>query len=114
MLSLPFWDDTNFNRWLPIMQAYEKGTGAYFATPPVNLIYAFNKSLTSITKGQVSLADRFQLHRDARLKIKEAAAKLGLKEVPLDPEFASNGMTAVSGYASFLTKLDFIWSVIPS
>ena len=32
------------------MQAYEAGTAAYFATPPVNLIYAFHASLSQITK----------------------------------------------------------------
>ena len=37
------------NRWLPIMKAYEAGTAAYFATPPVNLIYAFHASLSLIT-----------------------------------------------------------------
>jgi hypothetical protein len=36
-------------RWLPIMKAYEAGTAAYFATPPVNLIYAFHASLSLIT-----------------------------------------------------------------
>lgn len=77
------------------MQAYEKGNGAYFATPPVNLIYAFNASLKSITQGPITLNERFQLHREARQKIKDAAVKLGLKEVPKDPNFASNGMTAV-------------------
>ena len=31
------------------MKAYEAGTAAYFATPPVNLIYAFHASLSLIT-----------------------------------------------------------------
>ena len=37
------------HRWLPVMKAYEAGTAAYFATPPVNLIYAFHASLSTIT-----------------------------------------------------------------
>jgi alanine-glyoxylate transaminase / serine-glyoxylate transaminase / serine-pyruvate transaminase len=77
------------------MKAYEKGSGAYFATPPVNLIYAFHASLSAITKGSPSLADRFKLHREASKRVKDAAAALGLKQVPLEPAFASNGMTAV-------------------
>ncbi|KAG8744174.1 hypothetical protein FRC10_010640 [Ceratobasidium sp. 414] len=85
----------SWKRWLPIMQAYEKGNPMYFATPPVNLIYAFNASLTSITKGSPSLEERFKLHKEASSKIKQAVADLGLKLVPNDLAFAANGMTAV-------------------
>ncbi|CAE6369175.1 unnamed protein product [Rhizoctonia solani] len=85
----------NWNRWLPIMQAYEKGSPLYFATPPVNLIYAFHASLSAITKNQPSLEERFKLHKEASSKIKKAVADLGLKLVPNDLAFAANGMTAV-------------------
>lgn len=78
------------------MEAYEQGTAAYFATPPVNLVYAFNASLKTITKSsEVSLEERFKLHREASQRIKSAAKELGLKQVS-DPENAANGMTAVS------------------
>lgn len=77
------------------MKAYENGTPAYFATPPVNLIYAFHESLRQITKTDTSLEERFRLHREASRRVKEAAFELGLKQVPLDPEFAANGMSAV-------------------
>lgn len=36
-------------KWLPIMKAYEEGRAAYFATPPVNLVYAFREALLAIT-----------------------------------------------------------------
>lgn len=39
----------SWSKWLPIMRAYEEGRPAYFATPPVNLIYAFRASLDLIT-----------------------------------------------------------------
>ena len=39
----------SWGKWLPIMRAYEEGRPAYFATPPVNLIYAFRASLDLIT-----------------------------------------------------------------
>ncbi|TFK51664.1 PLP-dependent transferase [Heliocybe sulcata] len=84
----------SWKKWLPIMQAYEKGSPAYFATPPVNLIYAYHASLTRITKGSPSLGERLQLHREASKKIKAAARELGLKQVPLDENFAANGMSA--------------------
>jgi len=78
------------------MKAYEQGAGAYFATPPVNLIYAFNASLTTITKSsEVSLEERFKLHEEASKRVKSAAKELGLKQVS-NPENAANGMTAVS------------------
>lgn len=70
-----------FCRWLPIMKAYEAGQAAYFATPPVQLIYAFNASLRSITRGKVSVEERFRLHREASAKFKKAMGDLGLKQV---------------------------------
>lgn len=78
------------------MKAYEEGRAAYFATPPVNLVYAFHASLSHITKEKPSLEDRFRLHREASQRVKGAAAELGLKQLALDPAFAANGMTAVS------------------
>jgi len=85
----------SWKKWLPIMKAYEQGTAAYFATPPVNLIYAFNASLTTITKSsEVSLEERFRLHKEASQRVKSAANELGLTQVP-DPGNAANGMTAL-------------------
>lgn len=78
------------------MKAYEAGSAAYFATPPVNLIYAFHASLTAITKSSPSLEERFKLHKEAAQRIRDTATELGLKQLPLDPAFAANGMTAVS------------------
>ena len=84
-------------RWLPIMQAYEAGKPAYFATPPVNLIRSYQTSLTQIVKSPtISLQDRFELHRKAAQRIRQLAAELGLNLVPTDPYFTANGMTAVS------------------
>ncbi|KIO27257.1 hypothetical protein M407DRAFT_243385 [Tulasnella calospora MUT 4182] len=85
----------SWKRWLPIMKAYESGNAQYFATPPVNLIYAFNASLKAITKAAPSLEDRFKMHKEASQRLKRALEDLGLRQVPLDPAFAANGMTAV-------------------
>lgn len=78
------------------MSTYEKNSAAYFATPPVNLIYAYHASLCQITQGNTSLEDRFKAHKDASQRVKEAAKDLGLKFVPLSEDVAANGMTAVS------------------
>ncbi|KAG9036016.1 hypothetical protein FRB95_010016 [Tulasnella sp. JGI-2019a] len=84
----------SWKRWIPIMQAYEKGSPMYFATPPVNLIYALHASLTRLTKTSLSLEERFRLHKEASHKVKKTLEELGVKQVPLDPYFAANGMTA--------------------
>ena len=78
------------------MKAYEKGVPSYFATPPVNLIYAFHASLTQITSGTPSLEDRLRLHRESSQRIKTAVESLDLRQLPVTPEQAANGMTAVS------------------
>ncbi|KAF5373323.1 hypothetical protein D9615_007422 [Tricholomella constricta] len=85
----------SWKKWLPIMKAYEAGTPAYFATPPVNLINAYLASLRQITRASPSLEERFRLHREASQRVKDAASELGLKQIALDPAFAANGMTTV-------------------
>ncbi|KAI0644186.1 PLP-dependent transferase [Trametes meyenii] len=85
----------SWRKWLPIMRAYEAGTAAYFATPPVNLIYAFHASLTQITQRAPSLAERFRLHREASARVKREAEALGFRQLPLDVAYAANGMTAL-------------------
>lgn len=87
---------SSWKRWLPIMQAYEAGKPAYFATPPVNLIRSYQTSLLQITKSPtISLQDRFELHRKTAQRVRQAAAELGLKLVPADPYYTANGMTAI-------------------
>lgn len=88
------------------MKAYENGTPAYFATPPVNLVRAYHASLLEITQGTTSLEERFELHRKAAQRIRNAAAELGLKLVPADSKHTANGMTAV-GVIKFEVKLGF-------
>ncbi|OJT02875.1 Alanine--glyoxylate aminotransferase 1 [Trametes pubescens] len=85
----------SWKKWLPIMRAYEAGSAAYFATPPVNLIYAYNASLTAITQKSPSLADRFRLHKEASARIKSAAEELGFRQLAVDAALAANGMTAL-------------------
>ena len=78
------------------MKAYEGGSAAYFATPPVNLIHAYHESLSQITKASPSLDERLRQHRETSARIKAAATELGLSQLPLRPEISANGMTAVS------------------
>ena len=77
------------------MKAYEAGTAAYFATPPVNLLYAYHAALKQITRQAPSLEERFRLHKESSLRVKQAAEELGLKQLPVKPSLAANGMTAL-------------------
>ena len=85
------------------MRAYETGQAQYFATPPVNLIYAFHASLSAITKSSPPLADRFALHREQSARFKKTCEELGLKQVAKPAQAGegkerrgqANGMTAV-------------------
>ena len=89
------------------MKAYESGNAAYFATPPVNLIYAFRESLCQITKSSPSLEERFRLHREASHRIKAAASEVGLQQLPTDSAHAANGMTAVRlGHLRYSTRIN--------
>ncbi|GAA5839644.1 hypothetical protein JCM9279_006006 [Rhodotorula babjevae] len=85
----------SYRRWLPVMQSYEAGTPAYFATPSVNLIYALEASLNSIVAGPVSLEDRFKLHREASARFRAQARELGFETVAVSDDASANGMTAL-------------------
>ncbi|WFD21758.1 hypothetical protein MEQU1_000414 [Malassezia equina] len=103
----------SWKKWLPVMKAYESGSVAYFATPPIQLIYALHASLKTITTGSVSLAERFQRHKEVSKQVKDGIVALGLEQLAV-PEAretgVANGMTAVRyppgmGAADILPKM---------
>ncbi len=75
------------------MRAYDSGSPAYFATPPVNMVYAYHASLKQITVG---LEERFRAHQTARDTLKAGSKQLGYTQIPKRPSIAANGITAVS------------------
>lgn len=84
----------SWKKWLPIMQAYESRKPMYFATPPVQLVYALNTALKQILERPLSY--RFADHRKASLMVKEFVEKtLGLKTLPYTRAESANGMTAI-------------------
>ncbi|THH27377.1 hypothetical protein EUX98_g6804 [Antrodiella citrinella] len=85
----------SWKKWIPVMNAYEAGKPMYFATPPVNLVRAYRQSLFEITSGNVSLQERFALHRETKARITAAVKELGLREVPQDKSISANGMSAI-------------------
>lgn len=83
----------NWNRWLPIMNAYEARKPSYFATPAVQNVFALHVSLKQIVAQGIE--KRFAVHKEASLKAKQFIHDLGLKLVPTSLEHAANGMSAV-------------------
>ncbi|PWN93169.1 putative AGX1-alanine-glyoxylate transaminase [Acaromyces ingoldii] len=86
----------SWQKWLPVMKAYEAGTGAYFGTPPTNLIYALHQSLTTMTTQSPSLEERFKQHVAASDRVKNFIQGLGLEQLVADGiKDGAHGMTAV-------------------
>ncbi len=82
----------DWTNWLPVMQAYEGRKSSYFATPAVNLVFALNVSLGQIL--QEGMQARINRHVRLSQACKAGIGALGLKQVPLRPEYAANTMTA--------------------
>jgi alanine-glyoxylate transaminase/serine-glyoxylate transaminase/serine-pyruvate transaminase len=83
---------SDWNKWLPIMEAYEARQPSYFGTPAVNLAWALNVSLGQIL--EEGMDTRFARHRRISRACKAAISALGLKQVPVRAEIAADTMTA--------------------
>jgi len=82
----------DWSNWLPIMQAYEARKNSYFGTPPVNLIYALNVSLTQILAE--GMPRRVARHIAISQACKAGVQALGLTQLPLRHKFAAHTLTA--------------------
>jgi alanine-glyoxylate transaminase/serine-glyoxylate transaminase/serine-pyruvate transaminase len=82
----------DWSNWLPIMQAYEARKNSYFGTPPVNLIYALNVSLTQILAE--GMPRRVARHIAISQACKAGVQALGLTQLPIRHEFAAHTLTA--------------------
>jgi alanine-glyoxylate transaminase/serine-glyoxylate transaminase/serine-pyruvate transaminase len=83
----------DFAEWLPIMEAYEGGKAAYFATPPVNLVYALDVSLGQILRE--GMEARFVRHRRMAHAFRAAWRAMGLKMLPVSDSLAAHTLSAV-------------------
>jgi len=83
----------DWTEWLPVMQGYERGAPAYFATPAVNLVMALDASLAQITAEGMPA----RVARHARLAgaFRAAWRALGLRTLPLREDLAANTLSAV-------------------
>jgi alanine-glyoxylate transaminase/serine-glyoxylate transaminase/serine-pyruvate transaminase len=91
--------------WLPIMEAYESRSVAYFGTPAVNLVAALNVSLGIILKE--GMDGCFARHQAISRACKAAIEALGLGQVPLSSDVAANTMTAPR-FPAGITKADLL------
>jgi alanine-glyoxylate transaminase/serine-glyoxylate transaminase/serine-pyruvate transaminase len=83
---------SDWTLWLPIMEAYQARQAGYFGTPPVNLIWALNTSLSQIL-GE-GMETRVARHRRLSKAFKASMAALGMDQLPVRPEVAADTMTA--------------------
>jgi alanine-glyoxylate transaminase/serine-glyoxylate transaminase/serine-pyruvate transaminase len=79
--------------WLPIMEAYESGTPKYFATPPVNLIFALDVSLGQLLAEGVEA--RVARHDRQAAAFRAGCRALGLQMLPARDAIAASTLSAV-------------------
>ncbi len=82
----------DWEKWLPIMAAYESRTPGYFGTPAVNLVAALDVSLGQILAE--GMERRFERHRRFGTACRAAIRALGLDQVPTADEHAASTLTA--------------------
>jgi aspartate aminotransferase-like enzyme len=78
----------DLNNWLPIMRDPKK----YFATPPVNMVYALHQALRLVL--EEGLENRFKRHHVLAEALRTAIYELNLQLVT-DPRHAADTVTAV-------------------
>ena len=99
----------DWGNWLPIMQAYEARKPSYFGTPAVNLVLALNVSLKQILEEGMEV--RFSRHRKMGEACRAALRSIGLKQVPTNPVYAANTMSAPC-YPKGVTGAEFLSNVL--
>jgi len=69
-------------RWIPVMNDPHK----YFATPPVNMIFALEKSLSTII--EKGLDNYYEKHRELARKVRTAMKVFGFENLPREEDAA--------------------------
>jgi alanine-glyoxylate transaminase/serine-glyoxylate transaminase/serine-pyruvate transaminase len=73
----------DWSRWIPIMKNYLERKPCYFATPPVNHLYALRVAC-NILLANGGMEARFNEHSLMSKGIKEAIGVMGLRQVPAE------------------------------
>ncbi len=82
-----------FDKWLPIMEAYEGRGPAYFGTPAVNLVAALNVSLGQILSEGMDA--RFERHHRLARAFRAGMRALGMDFVPAREDLYAPTLSAV-------------------
>jgi alanine-glyoxylate transaminase/serine-glyoxylate transaminase/serine-pyruvate transaminase len=82
----------DWNNWISVMQAYEARKPAYFATPPINHIFALNTSLEMILSE--GMEARWQRHERLSRACRAGLKAIGLEQVPLKQKLAAHTVSA--------------------
>ncbi len=83
----------DWGEWLPVMEGYERGTPAYFATPAVSLVLGLDASLGILAaEGMVARVAR---HERIARAFRAAFRAMGLSLVPLRDDLAASTLSAV-------------------
>ncbi|MEO0602445.1 MAG: aminotransferase class V-fold PLP-dependent enzyme [Myxococcota bacterium] len=82
----------DYDRWTPIMEAYEAGRPSYFATPATGLVPGLAVSLDEILSD--GLDEVFARHARVARALRRAFSHLGLTLVPPD-DIAANTLSAL-------------------
>lgn len=83
----------SLKKWTPIMRAYESGKPAYFATPAIQNITAFNVALQAIFKE--GLDARIKRNAEVSDRFKKQLADAGFSILPVSHDVAAHGLLAV-------------------
>ena len=79
--------------WAKVMEAYERGEVAYYATPATHLVAALARSLERIQAE--GLERRFKRHRALAKALRAGLRAMGLEVAARSEEIAANTVTAV-------------------
>lgn len=82
----------DWSLWLPIVEAYEARKPSYFATPPVNLIQALERSCELML--EEGMDARFVRHKQLAQKFRNEMRSLGLSFIPKSEEITANTLSA--------------------
>jgi alanine-glyoxylate transaminase/serine-glyoxylate transaminase/serine-pyruvate transaminase len=83
----------DFGEWLPVHEAYEAEKPSYFATPPVNLLYALEVSLGLIL--EEGMPARLARHVRLANAFRAAFKALGLTTLPVNEGVAAHSLSAL-------------------
>jgi len=83
----------DWGKWLPVMEAYQAGRPAYFATPAVNLVAAMVASLRRIRAE--GMEARWARHERIARSFRAGLRALELEMVPRDPTWAAVTLSVI-------------------